>query len=99
MSIWVEDAPGEPPPAIGRRETAEIAVEVVEVDGEIDYFVTCLCAACEEVSNAGIPADLFEATVYGTPQPGVYYVTAWHEVHPGGPWGPPEYDGGLTISE
>lgn len=94
MTWQIEEHPPAEPPVFGRRETAELAIEVVEVNGEIDYLVTCLCEACEEVSNGGIPADLFEATVYGTPVPGVYYATTWHE----GPWGPPEHDGGVAIS-
>lgn len=37
----------------------------------------------------------------GTPidEPGEYKIQAWARVHPSGPWGPAEYDGGLVVAE
>lgn len=31
--------------------------------------------------------------------PGRHEIEAWHEVHPGGPWGPTEYDAGIRLAD
>lgn len=45
------------------------------------------CDVQYEIDNAGYD--------FMPQEPGRYWVRAWNEVHPSGPWGPEEYDGGV----
>ncbi len=45
----------------------------------------------------GLLPELFEDSD-GKTVPGTYYLRVWSEIHPGGPWGPAEYDGGLELA-
>lgn len=83
----------DPPPIVhGDPKHAMIEVEVFEIDGELDYSVRCMCSACYEIQEIGIEEAL------GDVEPGVYYMRSWFIVHPSGPWGPEEYEGGLEIA-
>ena len=83
--------PIEAVPAFGNPNTAQLEIQVfVDSEGERDVDVRCLCAACMEISNAGINLDDY-------PDNGVYYMEAWHET-----WSNQDgthHDGGLRLSE
>ncbi len=70
--------------------------KVAEVE-DVEYIVRCLCAACSDIDAVGLLPELFEDSD-GKTVPGVYYLRSWFETHPGGPWGPAEYDGGLEVA-
>ncbi len=85
-------------PVVGDPRTADIEVVVFapsEPEADVSFFVRCLCAACQEIDHAGIR----ESMGGWADKPGVYYMQAWSEVYPSGPWGGEEYDGGIRIAE
>lgn len=85
-------------PVFGDPEGAEIAVTVVvDEQGTREILIECLCPACNHVSQIGLEESL--GLPEGSLAPGVHYIRTWFEVHPGGPWGPTEYEGGLEINE
>ncbi len=70
--------------------------KVGEVE-DVEYNIRCLCAACSDIDAVGLLPELFEDSD-GKTVPGTYYLRVWSEIHPGGPWGPAEYDGGLQLA-
>lgn len=58
-----------------------------------------ICGVGWELDQVG---ELKHQLAYaGTPitHPGIFKIESWHDVSPGGPWGPTEYDGGIGLVE
>ncbi len=94
MSKWIVfDQPTRK--TFGVERGAEILVDVDTIDGEKDFLVTCLCAACREIDAVGV-ADAMDPGGDGI-EDGSYFLTHHVEVYMEYQ-GPNEYDTWLEVN-